>query len=153
MPRHTVVPAVLFLLEKDGRFLFQLRQNTGVFDNMWSLPGGHVEPGEHILGAVIREAREELGLTVTEDNIHLLGMHHIQRNDGHEGLNLYYKISAWEGEATNLEPERCADLQWFSARFFPENINPEFFEIIGPKMAHLSLEGTFQPRLGQSRPE
>lgn len=149
--RHKVVPAVIFLLEKDGRYLMLLRQNTGFMDNMWSLPGGHVEQGEHLLQAVIREAHEELGITVKEDAISLLGMHHMLRNDGNEGLNLYYKITDWSGEPTNQEPALCGGLQWFPADALPENINPEFHEIIEAKPAHFSIAGRYQPRLGTNK--
>lgn len=149
--RHKVVPAVIFLLEKDGRYLLHLRQNTGYMDNMWSLPGGHVEQGEHLLHTVIREAREELGITVTEDAISLLGIHHMLRNDGNEGLNLYYKITAWTGEPANMEPERSGGLEWFSPGNLPDNVNPEFHEVIGPKPAHFSLFGITQPRLGTNK--
>lgn len=146
--RHKVVPAVLFVLERDDQFLFQLRQNTGIWDGLWSIPGGHVEPNEHILQTVVREAREELGIDVEEPNIHLLGIHHYRRTDGNDGLNLYYRITRWQGEPTNTDPHHCADMQWFGLDDLPENIHPEFAEIIAPKSEHFALDGHYQPRLG-----
>ncbi len=150
MVRHTVVPAVLFVLEKDGRYLLHLRQNTGFADGLWSVPGGHFEPDEHALQAVIREAKEELGITVNEDNIHFLGMHHMRRKDGLDGLNLYFKITKWQGEPSNTEPDHCADMQWFAVNELPENTYGEFHEIIAPKASHSFIEGCFQPRLGHN---
>lgn len=53
---------VLCLLEDGGRVLLQNR----VKDDWrgYALPGGHVEPGESFVDAVIREMKEETGLTV-----------------------------------------------------------------------------------------
>ena len=149
MPRHSVVPAVLFVLEENGRYLFQLRKNTGFADGFWSIPGGHFEPEEHALTVVAREAKEELGITIEEEGIEFLGMHHMRRKDGNDGLNLYFKITAWQGTPTNAEPETCESLAWFSPEEFPENIFPEIHEILGPKPPHKFIEGHHQPRLGQ----
>ncbi len=53
---------LVMLEDSDGRVLMQDR-----VDSNWSglcFPGGHVEPGESIVNAAIREMQEETGLTV-----------------------------------------------------------------------------------------
>ncbi len=59
---ETVELTVLCLIEDGSRILLQNRSK-----NDWrgyALPGGHVEPGESFVDAVIREAAEETGLTI-----------------------------------------------------------------------------------------
>jgi len=46
---------------KDGKVLLVKRRNPPSA-NKWSLPGGHVEPGEGILEAAVRELEEETGV-------------------------------------------------------------------------------------------
>ncbi len=57
------------LIEKDGKILLSLRQNTGWADNMMTIPGGHTEEGETVVQAAIREAKEELGLDLFPEDL------------------------------------------------------------------------------------
>src|SRR3712207_1046342 len=55
----TIMGAAVAII-RDGRILLTKREDFEV----WCLPGGHVDPGESVAAAAIREAREELGLEV-----------------------------------------------------------------------------------------
>lgn len=48
---------------RDGRVLL-IRRGRPPLQDHWTFPGGHVEPGETVLDAVIREAMEETGLAI-----------------------------------------------------------------------------------------
>lgn len=55
------------ITDQEGRVLVQDRLPKP--SNAWSgltFPGGHVEPGETVVASVIREVREETGLTITD---------------------------------------------------------------------------------------
>lgn len=53
---------VLCLVSRGNEILLQNREKADW--QGYALPGGHVEPGESIVDAVIREMREETGLTI-----------------------------------------------------------------------------------------
>lgn len=55
--------AVLCLVRRGNQILLQNRVKPDW--KGYALPGGHVEPGESFVDAVIREMQEETGLTVT----------------------------------------------------------------------------------------
>jgi len=60
--RVIVVPVIR---NDAGAFLIcRMPPDRGVFPGLWGLPGGGIEPGETMLDALHREAREELGLTI-----------------------------------------------------------------------------------------
>ena len=57
---NSLVVAVSAVVIEAGRLLVIRRTDNG----LWSLPGGGMEPGETVGGAVIREVREETGYDV-----------------------------------------------------------------------------------------
>ena len=64
------------LTREDGHVLLLLRQNTGFFDQLYSLPGGHLEANETFARTAARELREELALNVPPEAFRTLGVCH-----------------------------------------------------------------------------
>jgi 8-oxo-dGTP diphosphatase len=62
-----ILTAGILLFRKDGRVLLQHRDEGIVsFPGMWGFFGGHIEDGETPEQAMLREAREELGIDVRD---------------------------------------------------------------------------------------
>ena len=68
MDAKVVEIAQILLFERAGRLLIYLRDDKPEipFPNHWDLFGGHLEAGETPEQALLREVREELGITLEE---------------------------------------------------------------------------------------
>lgn len=120
----TIVPAVFVLFEKDGKVLLVLRENTGWSDGMYTMPAGHVEIHETFRQAAVREAQEEVGLTVQLDNLeHRLTLNEIKPDEDRIGMTL--QATKWKGEAYNAEPHVHGEVAWFDVDNLPSNMVPQ----------------------------
>ena len=64
MTQRLVDVAAAVIERPDGSFLLAQRPPGKVYAGYWEFPGGKVEPGEPVAGALDRELREELGIEV-----------------------------------------------------------------------------------------
>ncbi len=118
--RHKVTGDVHLILRRDNEVLFGLRQNTGFEDGAWHLPSGHLEAGESVVQALIREAEEEIGVTIAPKDVQFT---HIMHNASSGGrMAFFFTARTWHGDPTNQELDKCAELQWFSATELPDHM-------------------------------
>lgn len=89
---------VLCLLTDKGRLLLQNRVKEDW--KGYTLPGGHVEPGESFVDAVRREMKEETGLTVFDPR--LVGVKQFPIENGRYVV-LLFKAEKYEGDLVSSE--------------------------------------------------
>ena len=117
MTYETKKVAVVFLFEDNGKYLFLKRGHTGACDGFYMLPGGHVDEGEQILTAAVREIKEELDVQVLKDDLHL-----VLSRASKTHINFFFKVNKYTGTLKNKEPEKHDDLAFLSIE--DEGIHP-----------------------------
>ncbi|TEU17271.1 MAG: NUDIX domain-containing protein [Anaerolineales bacterium] len=120
--RFTLPSAVHLFLIRDSQVLLLRRFNTGYEDGKYSVIAGHLNGDEEIKAAMIREAREEVGIEISPPDLRVVGVMHRKSND--ERIDFFLVTTSWSGEITNREPDKCDRLAWFDIDELPENVIP-----------------------------
>ncbi len=95
----------------DNSVLFGRRRNTGYEDGAYHLPAGHLEAGESVVTALIREAKEEIGIAIRPEAVEFAHVMHNSSSGGRAAF--FFTVREWDGEPENREPEKCGELAWF----------------------------------------
>jgi 8-oxo-dGTP diphosphatase len=107
---------------RENQILILRRFNTGFRDGEYSVPAGHLDGGETVMQAAIREGEEEVGVDIAEQHMTFSTVMH--RIEDEERVDFFVQVHKWEGEPFNAEPEKCDDVRWVDMNALPENIVP-----------------------------
>ena len=123
--RNKAILAVYVFLEKEGKFLIARRCNTGYQDGNYQVPAGHVEENELPTEAMIREAKEEIGIDLFRDDLELVHISYRPKHDNTDNrVDFFFRATKWNGEIKNMEPNKCDDLKWVALGELPKNMAP-----------------------------
>ncbi|HSX35325.1 MAG TPA: NUDIX domain-containing protein [Patescibacteria group bacterium] len=128
MERFKIPVAASLLLLRDSKILLSKRFNTGWEDGKYGFMSGHIDGNESFRATICREAREELGIVLHEDDVHFAHLQHHISNA--EYGYLFFTAAKWEGEPANQEPDKCGGIQWFPLNTLPPNLVVGTAEII-----------------------
>jgi 8-oxo-dGTP diphosphatase len=136
--RFRVVPAAYVVLRRihqgHEQVLLQLRDGTGFMDGHWAAAAaGHVEAGESVCDAAVREAAEELGIVI--EPRHLVPLCVLHRTSAPHGpvderVDFFFECRQWAGEPSRRETDRSADLRWFDLDALPEPVVPHELQVL-----------------------
>ena len=100
-----VLVAACALIDDEGRILLAERPVGKSLAGLWEFPGGKIEDGERPEEALVRELREELGITVAPGNLEPLAF----ASHAYEAFHLLMPLficRSWTGEVKPMEQQR-----------------------------------------------
>jgi 8-oxo-dGTP diphosphatase len=96
-----------------GREVLLVERGQGALKGLWSLPGGHIEPGETARSAALREIREESDVIV--DLRGLVDIHEVVLRGNEAEIKAHYLIAVFVGRWLKGDPRPGGDAS--AARF------------------------------------
>ena len=118
--------AVHIILINDNKILLQKRKGSKLWSGYYALPAGHIDEGETQYDALVREAKEELGIEINPNDI-INNYVVLRRNffeiDGkilEPYIDYYFEIKKYNGVPKIIEEDKCDELLWADVNNLPE---------------------------------
>jgi 8-oxo-dGTP diphosphatase len=115
---HLVLVVACALVDADGRVLIAQRPADKPMAGLWEFPGGKVEAGERPEQTLIRELKEELGITINDSCLAPLTFASHRYPEFHLLMPLYV-CRRWEGTVKPLEGQNVAWVRANRLRDYP----------------------------------
>lgn len=123
MGKENFLSAIYLIIKNsEGKILLQRRQGTKLWPGFLALPAGHVDEGENVYEAAIREAREELAITITKQDIIDSFVVNRRNKSLAPYFDVYFEISSYQGKIKINEPEKCSELKWVDINNLPNDM-------------------------------
>ncbi|MFC8360736.1 NUDIX domain-containing protein [Streptomyces griseorubiginosus] len=120
-----IVGVHLHLQDDQGRILLGRRHPDSAFaPDTWHFLAGHCER-EAAIDCLVREAKEEAGLTIAPEDVDLVHtVHHVDSPYVRPRIALVFQARSWTGDPEILEPDRCLEWRWWKPQDLPAEVVP-----------------------------
>lgn len=116
--KHVIV-GLGVIIERDDKILIGKR--LGVHAPYYSIPGGHLDPGETFEAGCIREIREETGMNIGDLTLVAITNNiETYQAEGKHTISIVMRAGRAEGEPMIKEPHKCGAWIWADPRALPE---------------------------------
>lgn len=104
-----------WIMNENGELLFQKRAACKDRNaNRWSKTGGHVESGETVEQAIIREVEEEIGIHLDEEKLQLIDVFKSKEKNNKYFAYDYFAIVEYKIEEYILQVEEVSEVKYYS---------------------------------------
>lgn len=119
-----------------GEALLQLRSDYKI----WTLLGGYLDPGEDLADCIIREVREEAGITVLPESLVavLVGADHLHTyENGHQVaiVNICFRCLPVDDTPPTPDKDESLEVRYFALDNLPDNLYPMHRKLIAKAAA------------------
>lgn len=135
--RNVVPAASVAVVREDGGVLCIQRGHPPA-EGEWSLPAGHIEPGERPALAAARELAEEAGLEVDPDALTLACAQQLPTHGGKHMVSIDYAVRSGEVNGTPSAGSDAVDVAWLTRDALPASSPPQAHRRVDAALAALA---------------
>jgi ADP-ribose pyrophosphatase YjhB (NUDIX family) len=121
---------------KDGKILL-VQEAQEKCRGQWNFPSGHLDEGEHIVDAVVREAKEETGYDIKP-----ISLLQVFSTDNGQPQFMFFEGEVVGGEI-KFDPAEVLDVKWIPIEEIPNTNTRLPKEVFGRLVSRIENKNTF----------
>lgn len=127
------------IYRSDGQLLTIKRDGNPYLRDFWSVPAGHVEPGETATDACVREVHEEVGLLLSPYDLKFVLVQQKSGSDGEERVDFFFATHCTRSATVRrASTHEVAAVRWSPPDLLPQPFAPYVAEaLLRIKEGHL----------------